>query len=151
MEHRILKIALDTPLDIAFDYRWTGPHADTPPPAIGQLALVPFGRRQEIGVVVGSADVSELAPAKLKDVLALRDELPPLPPAWLALCGFAAEYYQRPLGEVMLPALPKNLRAAKPLALQRALKWLDKQQAEYVAATQTADNAAAAAPALNPA
>ncbi len=151
MEHRILKIALDTPLDIAFDYRWTAPHADAPPPAIGQLALVPFGRRQEIGVVVGSADVSELAPEKLKDVLALRDELPPLPAAWLALCGFAAEYYQRPLGEVMLPALPKNLRAAKPLALQRALKWLDRQQADCGAAAQATEGTAVAAPALNPA
>ena len=145
MEHRILKIALDTPLDIAFDYRWSAPAADAAPPMVGQLALVPFGRRQEIGVVVGSAAASALEPARLKDVLALREELPPLPAAWLALCGFAAEYYQRPLGEVMLPALPKNLRAAKPLALQRALKWLGQQPVGAVGP------APQAAPALNPA
>jgi len=145
VEHRILKIALDTPLDIAFDYRWSAPVADAAPPMVGQLALVPFGRRQEIGVVVGSAAASALEPARLKDVLALREELPPLPAAWLALCGFAAEYYQRPLGEVMLPALPKNLRAAKPLALQRALKWLGQQPVGAVGAEPQA------APALNPA
>jgi primosomal protein N' (replication factor Y) len=45
---------------------------------------------------------------------------------WLALCGFAADYYQRPLGEVMLPGLPKNLRALTTVALDKALKALGR-------------------------
>jgi primosomal protein N' (replication factor Y) len=145
VEQRILKIALDTPLDFAFDYRWLAPTPDAPPPQIGQLALVPFGRREAVGVIVGIESASALAPDKLKSVLALRTELVPLSASWLALCAFAAEYYQRPLGEVMLPGLPKNLRAAKPVALERALKKLAKEQAAAAA------EPAPAAPLLNPA
>ena len=43
-----------------------------------------------------------------------------------ALARFAAEYYQRPMGEVALPGLPKNLRVPKTVALDRALKKLAK-------------------------
>jgi primosomal protein N' (replication factor Y) len=52
-----------------------------------------------------------------------------LPLDWLALCGFAAEYYHRPLGEVAVPGLPKNLRAMKTVALDRALKKVGKADA----------------------
>ncbi|MFX6006673.1 hypothetical protein ABTF07_19060, partial [Acinetobacter baumannii] len=78
-------------------------------PAIGQLVVVPFGRREAVGVVVGPADQTDLQADKIKDVIAVRHQLPPMSAHWLALCGFAADYYQRPLGEVMLPGLPKNL------------------------------------------
>jgi primosomal protein N' (replication factor Y) len=48
--------------------------------------------------------------------------------AWLALCAFAADYYQRPVGEVAIPGLPKNLRALKSTSLDRALKKLEKSR-----------------------
>jgi primosomal protein N' (replication factor Y) (superfamily II helicase) len=147
VEQRILQIALDTPLDFAFDYCWQAPTPDAPAPVVGQLALVPFGRREVAGVIVGIKDASALAPEKLKNVLALRSQLPPLSAAWLALCAFAAEYYQRPLGEVMLPGLPKNLRTATPVALDRALQKLAKAPA--VPAPPLAS--ASVVPLLNPA
>jgi primosomal protein N' (replication factor Y) len=147
VEQRILQIALDTPLDFAFDYCWQAPTADAPPPVVGQLALVPFGRREVAGVIVGIKDASALAPEKLKNVLALRSQLPPLSAAWLALCAFAAEYYQRPLGEVMLPGLPKNLRTATPVALDRALLKLAKAPAMPAAPLASAS----IVPLLNPA
>ena len=125
MEQRILQIALDTPLDFCFDYRWQGMPGSALP-LVGQLALVPFGRREVAGVIVGVTDQTEVPPDKLKDVLEVRAQLAPLSDAWLALCGFAADYYQRPLGEVMVPGLPKNLRAAKTTSLDRALKKLAK-------------------------
>jgi primosomal protein N' (replication factor Y) len=56
----------------------------------------------------------------------VRSQLAPLSRQWLALAGFAAEYYQRPLGEVTLPGLPKNLRVASTVALDRAIKKLGK-------------------------
>jgi len=59
-------------------------------------------------------------------VLAIRCQLAPLSPQWQALCAFAADYYQRPLGEVALPGLPKNLRVLKTTMLDRALKKLAK-------------------------
>jgi len=130
VEHCILQVALDTPLDLTFDYRWRQTAAE-PLPQVGQLAIVPFGRREAAGVIVGIAGHSEVPEAKLKDVLAVRSQLPPLSPQWLALCGFAADYYQRPLGEVALPGLPKNLRILKTVALDRALKKLAKSVTEH--------------------
>ena len=147
MSGRIIKIALDSPLDMEFDYRWQPAAADDPDPVVGQLALVPFGRREVVGVVTAVGDASDYDAAKLRDVIALRTQLAPLPPAWMALCRFAADYYQRPLGEVMLPCLPKGLRNESTVALDRALKKLAK------AAPTAAGQAAAdlpAAPTLNP-
>ena len=47
----ILTIALDTPLNSCFDYRW--PCAPGAEPLAGQLALVSFGRREVVGLIVG--------------------------------------------------------------------------------------------------
>jgi len=130
VEQRILQIVLDTPLDRTFDYRWRR-QGDEALPQIGQLAIVPFGRREVAGLIIGLAEQTEVPDGKLKDVLAVRSQLAPLPPQWLALCGFAADYYQRPLGEVALPGLPKNLRTLTTTALDRALKKLAKLDAGH--------------------
>ncbi|KQW89845.1 primosomal protein N' [Massilia sp. Root418] len=124
MAQCILKIALDTPLNAVFDYRWSGEEGDRP--RIGQLALVPFARREVMGLIVGLAEHSDVPAEKLKDALAVRHQLAPLSAQWLALAGFAADYYQRPLGEVALPGLPKNLRVLTTVALDRAIKKLAK-------------------------
>ena len=75
-----------------------------------------------VGVITAMAEETDVPDAKLKDALMVRSELIPLSGSWLALCGFAADYYHRPLGEVAIPGLPKNLRAVRPIALDRALK-----------------------------
>jgi primosomal protein N' (replication factor Y) len=62
--------------------------------------------------VVGVSAESTIAANKLKPIKALLEDLPVLPESWLALGRFAAQYYQRPLGEVLLPALPALLRRA---------------------------------------
>lgn len=139
MKQRILKVALDTPLDTCFDYRWIGSNE---PPLPGQLALVPFGRREVVGMIVAIAEESTVPVDKLKDILAVRTQLPPLSAEWRALCAFAADYYQRPLGEVSMPGLPKNLRVAKTISLDRALKKL-------VQIDHTLDPTPADAPQLN--
>ena len=120
----ILQIALDTPLDSVFDYRWEcDPGSE---PLVGQLALVSFGRREQVGVIVAIKHDTDVPVDKLKDALAVRSQLPPLSARWLALARFAADYYHRPLGEVAMPGLPKNLRLASTVALDRALKKLAK-------------------------
>jgi len=147
MLHHIVKIALDTPIDICFDYLWLGDDKPATLPACGQLVLVPFGRREVVGLIVEVKHHSEVADDKLKQVLALRAQLPPLSGHWLALCGFAADYYQRPLGEVAIPGLPKNLRAEKTVALDRAVKKLAKQGEQGAPHDATPHRM----PALNPA
>ena len=120
MKQLILRVALDTPLDFCFDYAWNENGAE-PGPTVGQLVVVPFGRREVVGVIIEIVTTTDVAPDKLKSAILVRTDLSPLAPQWQALCLFAADYYQRPLGEVMLPGLPKNLRAIKPTALKRAL------------------------------
>jgi primosomal protein N' (replication factor Y) (superfamily II helicase) len=127
LPHCILQIALDTPLNSVFDYGW--PYEEGQLPQVGQLALVSFGRREAMGLIVAIKEETEVPPEKLKDALAVRSQLSPLSKEWLALAGFAADYYQRPLGEVALPGLPKNLRIPKTVALDRALKKLAKLDA----------------------
>lgn len=144
MKHCILKIALDTPLDFCFDYVWMQPADEVPGPQSGQLVSVPFGRREVVGLIVSVHETSDLPLAKLKQALAIRAQLAPLPAEWLALCAFAADYYQRPLGEVALPGLPKNLRAIKTTSLDRALKKLEKDASIH-------DATPIAMPPLNPA
>ena len=142
MAYCILNIALDTPLNSCFDYRW--PCEPGEEPAVGQLALVNFGRREVVGLIVGVGRETDVPPDKLKDALAVRSQLAPLSPPWLALASFAADYYQRPLGEVALPGLPKNLRVLTTVALDRALKKLAKPAAAH-------DGTPCDMPALNPA
>ena len=127
--HCILQVALDTPLNAIFDYRWYCDAAERP--QVGQLAFVPFGPREVMGLIVGVAAETDVPDGKLKDALAIRSQLAPLSAQWLALAGFAADYYQRPLGEVALPGLPKNLRAPTPLTLDKALKKLAKLDAPH--------------------
>lgn len=134
-----LNVAVDTPLDTCFDYRWPG-HGE--PPQIGQLVLVPFARREVVGVIVDVRERTEVPPDKLKDTLDVRAQLPPLTKEWLDLCRFAADYYQRPIGEVMVPGIPKNLRVQKTVSLDRALKKLARTEFPH-------DPAPADAPVLN--
>ncbi|MNR93277.1 Primosomal protein N' [compost metagenome] len=130
MEQCILKVALDTPLDFCFDYLWT-PEPDAPHPLAGQLVLVPFGRREVVGLIVAVHESTDVPLDKLKSALAVRAQLSPLSAAWIALCEFAADYYQRPLGEVAIPGLPKNLRALKTTSLDKAIKKLGKLEAVH--------------------
>jgi primosomal protein N' (replication factor Y) len=124
LSHCILQIALDTPLDSLFDYRWACEPGSEP--QVGQLALVNFGRREAVGLIVAVKHETDVPADKLKDALAVRTQLTPLPERWIALARFAAAYYHRPLGEVAMPGLPKNLRLSTTVALDRALKKLAK-------------------------
>ncbi|MBC3908911.1 primosomal protein N' [Undibacterium umbellatum] len=129
MKQVYLRVALDTPLDRTFDYRWTAQEEGGMAvnlPQIGQLVALPFGRQEVVGLIMDVVTETDVPVDKLRDVIAVRHELPSMNREWLALCQFAAEYYQRPLGEVAIPALPKNLKAIKTVSLQRAIKKLAK-------------------------
>src|ERR1700730_14070742 len=103
-----VRVALDHPLPTLFDYRCLF----EPPPQVGQMVQVPFGKRSVVGLVCEVTGASEVAAERLREVQAVCADCPPLSPQWLALVAFAAEYYQRALGEVALPSLPQPLRDA---------------------------------------
>ena len=127
-----VQVVLDTPLDFCFDYRYPTGLASARMPQVGQLVVVPFGRRTEVGLIVDVKEDTDVEENRLKDVIEILSDVPPLNAEWMALCRFAAGYYQRPLGEVALPAIPKKIRTNGGKALERAWKALEKQDMPVV-------------------
>jgi primosomal protein N' (replication factor Y) len=107
----VLRVALDVPLPTLFDYR----AEDATRTDIGYRALVPFGKKLRVGLIVDVAAKSEVVDSRLRAVDRILRDVPPLPREWLALAQFCSDYYQRPLGEVVAAALPPRLRSAKPV------------------------------------
>ncbi|MBS4099149.1 MAG: primosomal protein N' [Sulfuricella sp.] len=110
-----LRVALDVPLNTLFDYAWDGGEVSP-----GSRVLVPFGRRNAVGVVVSSSENTDVAPERIKAVTRLFRETPVIPPDILRLLQFCSDYYQHPLGETIFNALPTALRQTKPLNLPKA-------------------------------
>ncbi len=107
MSETYIRVALDHPLPTLFDYRCD---AGGPAPAPGTLVAVPFGKRSVVGLVVEVSAHSDVPAQRLRNLSAACEACPPLSTEWLELVAFAADYYQRSLGEVALPALPQALR-----------------------------------------
>ncbi|MCL2524489.1 MAG: primosomal protein N' [Betaproteobacteria bacterium] len=103
----IFRVALDLPLHRLFDY--LAPET-AGREAIGRRVRVPFGRGERLGVIVDVAASGDWPIEQLKPAGEVLHDLPPLPPDFFALCQFASTYYQAPLGEVVLQALPAGLK-----------------------------------------
>ena len=99
-------------------------YRSTVPVDAGQLVRVPLGRREVLGVVwrVHREAPEGIAAAAVKDMASVLEGVAPLNGPWLKLVQFAAQYYQRSLGEVALSALPPQLRDLNPTQLARRLK-----------------------------
>jgi primosomal protein N' (replication factor Y) len=91
---------------------------------VGSMLVVPFGRRQVLGVVVGLADSSEVAEEKLLAPLRALDDGPPALPLELVQLAewIAAEYCStiaRALGLVLPPGAARRLSGRKRRAVAR--------------------------------
>lgn len=79
----------------------------------GVRVRVPFGRRDIIGIVIGTSNKSDVPKTKLKNVLEVIDTKPLLTKTVLKLCHWLADYYHHPLGEIIFSAYPRLLRQGK--------------------------------------
>jgi primosomal protein N' (replication factor Y) len=105
-----------------FDYRL--PEALRGDVGVGSMLVVPFGRRQVLGVVVGLMESSEVAEEKLLAPLRALDDGPPTLPADLVALAewIAAEYCStiaRALGLVLPPGAARRLSGRKRRAVAR--------------------------------
>ncbi|NDE41556.1 MAG: DEAD/DEAH box helicase, partial [Betaproteobacteria bacterium] len=93
-------------------------------PTPGSLVRVPLGQRELLGVVWdGPAAAAQLPePEKLRPLAGVLDGIAPLSAAWRQLLQFSASYYQRSIGEVVLAALPPQLRELSAVQIGRRLK-----------------------------
>ncbi len=115
----IARIALDIPVDTLFDFAAPGiTHAD-----IGRLAVIPFGKRRTVGVIVDVVGSSAVPSNKLRAIESLVSSAPALSAKDMALYRFCAEYYHHPLGCVILNTLPTQFRSARPFRLPVSHQW----------------------------
>ena len=108
----ILNIAVNVPLSREFDYL---PPEKGSEPFVGCRVRVPFGHRQQIGMVMGQSGDSDVPAAKVKRCTEVLDDTAILSEADLWLIRFTSSYYHHPIGEVVAAALPSLLRQGKPL------------------------------------
>ena len=72
------------PLAKLFDYVLP----ETLPARVGDRVVVPFGTRQQLGVVLETDAASALPADRMKSIAALRDDAPPLAHEWRELMRF---------------------------------------------------------------
>jgi primosomal protein N' (replication factor Y) len=106
----IARVALDCPVNLLFDYRFTGPG-----PVVGQLVVVPFGRRRQVGMVLDVAEHTDIDDARLRSIESILP-VEPLPSDTLALIRFSSEYYHYPIGQTVFVGLPAALRRVRYVA-----------------------------------
>jgi len=113
--------ALRGPFDYRLPPEWRGGAVQ-----VGSMLVVPFGRREVLGVVVGLAERSEIAEEKLLAPLRALDEGPPALPGDLVELAewIAAEYcstISRALGLVLPPGATRRLSGRKRRAVTRSV------------------------------
>lgn len=82
----------------------------------GVRLRVPFGSREITAVLLQTVNESSVDQKQLRAAARVLDEEPLLGPSIMALCSWASDYYQHPVGEVFSAALPKTLRDGKGLS-----------------------------------
>ena len=69
---KFVRVALDIPLNTLFDYR-----ADAAGDIeVGNLVLVPFGKKIAVGVVIELAADTSLAPSRVRGILSVLQDTP---------------------------------------------------------------------------
>jgi primosomal protein N' (replication factor Y) (superfamily II helicase) len=106
----LVRVALPVPLAQTFDYL-PGPFD----PAPGCRVRVPFGRSNHIGIVIDRVAETSIERKRLKPVAALLDAERLFDPELLGDLRRAADYWCGAIGEVVMGALPRLLREAKPV------------------------------------
>jgi primosomal protein N' (replication factor Y) len=85
--------------------------------------MVPVGKREMVGMVMATDVLSDLPNSQLKPVVSVVDETPVFDATMLALCQWAADYYQHPIGMVIHHALPVLLRKGKSAQPPVQIHW----------------------------
>ena len=106
----VLRVAVPSPLRRYCDYL-PPQHVDLHGVRTGIRVLVPFGKRQLVGVLVELASESNLPLSRLKPAIEILDKEPLYSLPMQRVLNWAAYYYQCPPGEVYATALPAKLRS----------------------------------------
>ena len=100
----IVQVAMDVPINKLFDYFWDSEDLGLSPQR-GMIVSVPFGKKNLVGIVIHISEESSYELDKLKKVSGLAPT-DAVSEDLISMGEFAATYYQRPLGEVLVSSLP---------------------------------------------
>ena len=103
-DQKILKIALDVPVNKFFDY--ISNHGNI---KIGQYVKVPFGKRTLIGICCEIANESIVPADKLKSIVSIESEII-FDASMLKLLYFVSDYYQHPIGQTIMSVVPSRIK-----------------------------------------
>jgi primosomal protein N' (replication factor Y) len=106
---RFLRLAIPSPLRREFDYL-PGSDENLEDLKPGIRLLVPFGKRQVVGILLQVVNATDVEPQKLKESTRSLDTEPVITPGIMKICRWAAGYYQHPLGDVLSHAMPALLK-----------------------------------------
>lgn len=118
-----LRIALAKPLYRLFDYLPPKGISEQSQPLPGCRFKVPFGRSEEVGILIEQTEQTELPTNKLRHALCQIDSLPIIDPPLLSLIRWAASYYQHPEGDALLQCLPTLLKQGAPCEYLQEEMW----------------------------
>ena len=122
----IYRVAVPSPLRRLFDYLPPNTDAnnsishDLRP---GTRAIIPFGRRKVVGIIVSRTDKSDFPLSRLKPIDTVLDNEPLLPAHLFELYVWAARYYQHPIGDALINSLPSLLRKGEDIPSQDEKYW----------------------------
>jgi primosomal protein N' (replication factor Y) len=106
----LVEVAVALPLFQTLTYRLPSSLQDSA--RVGCLVMVPVGRRQVAGYILGPA--REVPDATIRQVLTVLDPLPHFGPELVPLWRWVADYYQYPLGEALSHLIPGGSRPTGP-------------------------------------
>ncbi len=115
----VARVAVASPVRRCFDYLI----GERPQPAIGARVKVPFRNGTRTGVVLACAPASSLPDTRLKHIMEVIDSCELIPPDILKLLAWASEYYQHPIGDVVVNTLPTLLRKGRAAELPALRQW----------------------------
>ncbi|MGK0373498.1 MAG: primosomal protein N' (replication factor Y), partial [Glaciecola sp.] len=103
-----VQVALPVPLHRMFAYSFDA--KDIQIFQKGCRVVVPFGKKNLVGIITGTAHTTDYEVAKIKSVVELIDNEPIFSPSMITLAKWIADFYIYPLGEVYAGMLPVLLR-----------------------------------------
>ena len=116
----LIQVAVAVRMHSLLDYQ-----VDKSLPPIGGRVVVPFGKRQIVGIVMAHIAVSTLPTGKIKCITRVIDHQPILSATDCAFIQWASQYYHEPIGLVASAFLPSALRQVDSNALTPRFYRLD--------------------------
>ena len=99
---------------------------------LGRRVQVPLGNKIAVGIVMREGQTSSLPPEKLKAVITIYTDMPPLPTATLNLIRFCINYYHAPPGIAAAAAIPSLFRRASDTQLASGYRIADNPPADNI-------------------